>query len=201
MFIIGLTGGIGSGKSAATNYFQKLGVTIVDADIAARIVVEPNTPGLIEIEKYFDSSILQTDGSLDRAKLRSLIFADDKKRQWLESLLHPLIAEEIQQQLKDSTSAYTILVSPLLLETQQHQWANRILLIDVPVELQINRTTSRDNNTAEQVESIIKVQMPREDKQAKADDIALNDKDLNHLHTEITTLHKKYLKLAQESLA
>ena len=201
MFIIGLTGGIGSGKSAATNYFQKLGVTIVDADIAARIVVEPNTPGLIEIEKYFDSSILQTDGSLDRAKLRSLIFADDKKRQWLESLLHPLIAEEIQQQLKDSSSAYTILVSPLLLETQQHQWANRILLIDVPVELQINRTTSRDNNTAEQVESIIKVQMPREDKQAKANDIVLNDKDLNHLHTEITTLHQKYLKLAQESLA
>jgi len=201
MFIIGLTGGIGSGKSAATNYFQKLGVTIVDADIAARIVVEPNTPGLIEIEKYFDSSILQTNGSLDRAKLRSLIFADDKKRQWLESLLHPLIAEEIQQQLKDSSSAYTILVSPLLLETQQHQWANRILLIDVPVELQINRTTSRDNNTAEQVESIIKVQMPREDKQAKANDIVLNDKDLNHLHTEITTLHQKYLKLAQESLA
>jgi len=201
MFIIGLTGGIGSGKSAATNYFQKLGVTIVDADIAARIVVEPNTPGLIEIEKYFDSSILQTDGSLDRAKLRSLIFSDDNKRQWLESLLHPLIAEEIQQQLKDSTSAYTILVSPLLLETQQHQWANRILLIDVSVELQISRTTSRDNNTTEQVKSIIKVQMPREDKQAKADDIALNDKDLNHLHTEITTLHKKYLKLAQESLA
>ncbi|MCF7545912.1 dephospho-CoA kinase, partial [Pseudomonas petrae] len=139
-WILGLTGGIGSGKSAAAQCFVDLGVHLVDADNAARWVVELGRPALAQIAEHFGASVLQADGTLNRSALRELIFKDPQQRFWLEGLLHPLIREEIRQHLARAESAYAILVSPLLLETSQHQMVQRVLVIDVPESVQIERT-------------------------------------------------------------
>lgn len=198
MFVVGVTGGIGSGKTAVTDRFAQHGITIVDADIAARVVVEPGQPALKAIEAHFGKQVINKDGSLDRRALREIVFAHPKERQWLESLTHPLIGQEIQHQIKNSNSPYTILVSPLLLEGNQHQLAQRILVIDVPEELQIERTISRDNTHQESVKAIMAAQMQRVDRLAKADDIVINDKGLDHLHHEVDNLHSMYLNLATQ---
>ncbi|WP_250657340.1 dephospho-CoA kinase [Alkalimarinus coralli] len=195
--IIGLTGGIGSGKSAVSKCFEKLGVQVVDADIVAREVVETGRPALKAIAGHFGHDILTPEGQLNRAALRSIIFADENQRKWLESLLHPLIREEIISQLKEGNAPYSILSSPLLLETDQHTMVERILVVDVPIETQIERTCQRDNNSKEQVESIIKAQSSREFKQQKADDIILNTGTIEALQKEVSTLHQRYLELSQ----
>ena len=192
--IIGLTGGIGSGKSAVSSHFETLGITVVDADIVAREVVEPAQPALIQIAEHFGNNIITAKGALDRAALRVLIFKDKAERKWLESLLHPLIRDEITLQLKQSLSPYSILNSPLLLETDQHAIVDRILVVDVPVETQIERTTKRDNNTLEQVEAIINAQSSRAIKQQKADDIILNTGTIDSLYEQVNELHRHYLK-------
>ena len=194
--IIGLTGGIGSGKSAVSSHFENLGITVVDADIVAREVVEPGQPALAQIAEHFGSRIITPEGALDRAALRVLIFEDENKRKWLESLLHPLIREEIIQQLEQSQSPYSILSSPLLLETDQHSMVDQILVVDVPVEVQIERTIQRDNNSLEQVEAIIKSQSSRAFKQQKADDIILNTGTIESLHEKVSVLHQRYLQLS-----
>jgi len=194
--IIGLTGGIGSGKSAVSSHFENLGITVVDADIVAREVVEPGQPALAQIAEHFGSRIITPEGALDRAALRVLIFEDENKRKWLESLLHPLIREEIIQQLEQSQSPYSILSSPLLLETDQHSMVDQILIVDVPVEVQIERTIQRDNNSLEQVEAIIKSQSSRAFKQEKADDIILNTGTIESLHEKVSNLHQGYLQLS-----
>ncbi|MDF1644099.1 MAG: dephospho-CoA kinase [Pseudomonadales bacterium] len=199
MLIIGLTGGIGSGKTAASDHFQQLGITIVDADVASRTVVEPGKPALKKISERFGPEMIQEDGGLNRALMRTRVFATEEDRLWLESLLHPLIAEEIIQGLKNSKSPYSILVSPLLLETAQATMASRILVIDVPVDLQVERTMSRDNNSEEQVRAIVAAQSDRQQRLAKADDVIVNDQDLKHLHQEVEKLHQTYLKLAENS--
>lgn len=193
--IIGLTGGIGSGKSAVSRCFEMLGITVVDADIVAREVVEPGTPALSQIAAHFGSEIISSEGSLDRAALRQLIFKDELERKWLEALLHPLIREEIIRQLSHRASPYSILSSPLLLETDQHTMVERILLVDVPVDIQISRTVERDKNSKEQVEAIIKAQSPREFKQQKADDIILNTGTIESLQAKVSELHQRYLEL------
>ncbi len=195
-FVVGLTGGIGSGKTAVSDRFHALGISIVDADIAARVVVEPGKPALREIQEHFGAAILQSDGSLDRAALREKVFKHDVERKWLEQLLHPLINKEIQTELSLSTSPYTILVSPILIETGQSRFTNRILVVDVPLEVQIQRTMARDDNSEEQVRNIIKAQTSREQRAAAADDIILNDQDLQKLDHDIAGLHAKYLKMA-----
>lgn len=197
MFVLGLTGGIGSGKTAVSDHFSSLGITVVDADLASRAVVEPGRPALMQIASRFGDNILLADGNLDRAALRKIIFADDSQRQWLNGLTHPLIAQEIQQGLKDSQSAYTILVSPLLVETGQADYTQRILVVDVPESLQLSRTMARDNNSEAQVNAIIKAQADRQARLKYADDVINNDGDLQQLHEMVEALHQKYLELSK----
>lgn len=194
-WILGLTGGIGSGKSAAAKCFVDLGVHLVDADNAARWVVEPGRPALAQIAEHFGPSVLQADGTLNRSALRELIFKDPQQRVWLESLLHPLIREEIRQYLARAESAYAILVSPLLLETSQHQMVQRVLVIDVPESVQIERTVLRDKTNEEQVRAILKAQASREERLSRADDVIVNDRDPAWLKSEVERLHHFYLTL------
>lgn len=194
-YIVGLTGGIGSGKSAAAERFRALGIKVVDADVCARIVVEPNKPALKTIAEHFGSEIIQADGTLDRAALRQKIFADEAERKWLEALLHPLIFEEMWSQLQLAQSPYAVLESPLLIEAGQKAICQRVLVIDAAEETQLARATARDNNSIEQVKAIMAAQATRQQRNAKADDIVNNDGDLASLHQAIDKLHQHYLSL------
>ena len=194
-WILGLTGGIGSGKSAAAEHFAALGVHVVDADHAARWVVEPGRPALAKIAEHFGDAVLQADGQLDRSALRSLIFSDPELRRWLEALLHPLIREEIALNLAQAKSPYAILVSPLLIESGQYATTQRVLVIDAPQALQIERTLLRDTTSEQQVQAILKAQASREERLSHADDILVNDSDLKTLQTEVERLHHFYLTL------
>ena len=191
--IIGLTGGIGSGKTAVSDIFEELGIGIVDADLASRVVVEKGSPSLEEIAKHFGQGILTEAGELDRAKLREIIFNSDEEKNWLESLLHPVIAKQIQEELKASSSPYTILVSPLLLETNQKDFCNKVLVVDVPVETQIERTLKRDDVSLEQVQSIIKAQISRDKRLELADEVIVNDKSLEDLQLAVSKLHQQFI--------
>lgn len=199
--VVGVTGGIGSGKSTIARKFQKLGVHTVDADDVAREVVEPGTEALAAIAAHFGANILTDGGRLDRPALRRKIFDDAGEREWLEALLHPLIREEIRRQLwiddPDSAPAdyalrYVILVSPLLLETDQKQLTDTILLVDVPVETQITRVTERDRNERAQVERIIAAQLSRDDKLRLADIVIDNDRLSDAVIKDIYGLHERF---------
>ncbi|MAD04593.1 MAG: dephospho-CoA kinase [Pseudoalteromonas sp.] len=192
-WVLGLTGGIGSGKSAVSAMFEELGIQVVDADIVAREVVEPDSIGLKKITEHFGNEILTSEGTLDRAKLRTIIFANESEKQWLNSLLHPLIRESMITQLKQATSQYVILVAPLLFENGLEKYCDHTLLIDVPVEVQITRTTARDNVSTELAKQIIASQMSRADKQKKATDILDNNRPLEEVKIDVLKLHKKYL--------
>ena len=196
MFVVGLTGGIGSGKTIASDRFEELGVKVVDADISSRVVVEIGKPALSSIEGEFGSDVISDDGSLNRAKLREIIFKDDKAKSWLESLLHPLIGQHISDEIASATSRYVILVSPLLFETTQFQMCNRTLLIDVPKDIQILRTAKRDKVPESQVEKIIASQMDRDQKISKADDVIVNDGEIGDLISKIDKIHQRYIELA-----
>ena len=198
MFVIGITGGIGSGKTAATNHFQQLGITVVDADVIARQVVEPNSIALSAIQKHFGDSVIEADGTLNRRALRNIVFDVPAERQWLEQLTHPLIAKEIKLQLSKSQSPYTLLSSPLLLESTQHQLTQRILVIDAPEALQLERTIHRDEATKESVQAIIDIQMNREDRLKHADDIIYNDQGLDHLYRQVDALHAHFIDMAKQ---
>ena len=191
--IIGLTGGIGSGKTAVSDTFEELGIAVVDADLASRVVVEKGKPCLEEITKHFGSEILTENEELDRAKLREIIFQSEEEKHWLESLLHPAIARQIQDELSASTSPYTILVSPLLLETNQKDFCDKVLVVDVPVELQMERTLERDGVSEEQVKSIIKAQISREKRLELADEIIVNDGSLEDLQLAVKNLHQSLI--------
>ncbi|MEE2893498.1 MAG: dephospho-CoA kinase [Pseudomonadota bacterium] len=196
MFVVGLTGGIGSGKTAVSDRFAALGIKIVDADVAARIVVEPGRPALAAIAEPFGAEVIDPSGALDRAALRTRVFSDPDARRWLEQLLHPRIADEIRRGIESATSPYTMLVSPLLLEAGQAAYAHRILVVDVPVEVQVARTMARDDNDEAQVRRIIAAQSPREDRLKRADDVIENDKGLGALDRAVAELHARYLALA-----
>ena len=191
--IIGLTGGIGSGKTAVSDAFQDLGITIVDADLASRIVVQKGKPSLKKIAEHFGNDILNENSELDRAKLREIIFNSDEEKNWLESLLHPAIANQIQDELKASSSPYTILVSPLLLETNQKEYCSKVLVVDVPVELQVERTLKRDQVSEGQVKSIIKAQISRKNRLEFADEVIINEGSLEELHSTVMKFHQKFI--------
>ena len=195
-WILGLTGGIGSGKSAAAERFVELGVHLVDADQAARWVVEPGRPALASIVERFGPGVLLDDGQLDRAALRQLIFADPAQRQWLEALLHPLIGQEIFSYLAKAQSPYAVYVSPLLIESGQYRKVQRVLVIDAPQALQVQRTLQRDNTSPEQVQAILQAQLTRDERLRHADDVVVNDRDLAWLHSEVERLHHFYLTLS-----
>ncbi|WP_339080102.1 dephospho-CoA kinase [Pseudomonas sp. TMP9] len=194
-WILGLTGGIGSGKSAVAQHFIDLGVHLVDADHAARWVVEPGKPALAKIVEHFGAEVLQADGQLDRTALRHRVFADAAERRWLEALLHPLIGQEIIQYLARAESPYAILVSPLLIESGQYRLTQRILVVDAPEHLQLERTMARDQSSSDQVQAILQAQASREERLRHAQDVLLNDQGLHGLQAEVERLHTFYLTL------
>ena len=191
--IIGLTGGIGSGKTAVSDTFKSLGIDIVDADVSSRHVVEKGQPALDDIQAHFGDGILDSENNLDRTKLREIIFKNPQERVWLEKLLHPKIAEHIKDQLESSNSPYCILVSPLLLETEQKSYCSFVLVVDVPEESQIARTAKRDGVSEEQVKNIISAQIDREKRLEQADEILINDGSMEELKEKVVVLHTKYL--------
>jgi dephospho-CoA kinase len=200
-YIVGLTGGIGSGKTTIANLFHDLGVQSVDADLVAREVVMPGEPALAAIVQHFGAGILQQDGQLDRAVLRAKIFADETEKQWLNQLLHPLIRQRLLQQLQQCTSSYALLIAPLLLENKLQTYTDRVLVVDVPEELQLSRTMQRDQVPAEQVQNILQSQITRPERLRLADDVLLNTVPVFALQPQIQQLHSRYQQFAKEKLA
>jgi len=199
-YIIGLTGGIGSGKTTIANMFADHNITLVDADIIARNVVAIGSSALTHISQHFGENFIQTDGQLDRALLRKQIFSNDADKLWLNNLLHPLIRKQLIAQMQAAKSAYCLLVAPLLIENNLTTLVNRVLVIDVSETTQINRTTARDNNSVAQVKAIIASQASRKVKQEYADDLLNNDSDsLEELKDAVVKLHQHYLTLATEA--
>lgn len=199
--IVGLTGGIGSGKSEACRRFIARGITVVDADIVAREVVEPGMPALEEIRTHFGDGILlpateNQQRTLNRSKLRELIFTNPHEKEWLEKLIHPLVNKQIREQLENAPGPYTILASPLLLETQQYRLVDRILVVDASEQLQIERASSRDTSNEVQIKAIMQTQLSRQERCAKANDIIQNHGSLIELDEQIENLHQLYLELA-----
>lgn len=198
-FILGITGGIGSGKSAATQWFESQGIVVVDADIVAREVVDLGQPALKEIQLSFGDWVLLEDGNLNRRALREHIFQFPEARETLEKITHPAIRQSIIQQLQQAESPYVILVSPLLFETNQHELVHHTLLIDADEQTQLQRASQRDGQNEEQIRKIISVQMPRTQKQLLANDIVMNDGLLEHLHQQLKPLHLRYLQSAEQA--
>lgn len=197
--IVGLTGGIGSGKSAAADLFAAKGVELVDTDVLAREVVEPGTPALAAIAERFGDDILGAGGALDRAKLRAIVFAQPAEKQWLEALLHPLINDLLRSRLASFQGAYCLLVSPLLLETAQAALVDRILVIDLDRQEQLQRTLRRDGSTQATVEAILDSQVSREERLARADDIISNHGTLEDLALAVDQQHARYLELSEKT--
>lgn len=196
MFVVGLTGGIGSGKSAVSDRLMEKNIPVIDADVVAREVVTPGEPALAQIEVRFGSDILLSDGSLNRARLRETIFADERERVWLEQLLHPIIRERILEKLESLDCQYAVLSSPLLLETDQHLLVNHVVVVDASEGRQIERTSARDDVSEDQVRAIIAAQMLREDRLQRADTVVNNNGDQRELDERVVELHQQLLKLA-----
>ena len=194
MFVVGLTGGIGSGKSAATAIFEDLGIDVVDADLASREAVLPGSKALDQIQKKFGNEILLEDQSLNRARLREIIFDNSEDKTWLEQLLHPEIRHIIQSKLENSSSEYVILVSPLLFETDQHEFCNTTILIDSSLNSQVSRTSKRDSVSEDSVKKIISAQMSRDDKLKIAKIVINNDDSLEQLELNVKKVHENLMK-------
>ncbi|HEY6599195.1 MAG TPA: dephospho-CoA kinase [Pseudomonadales bacterium] len=201
MFVVGITGGIGSGKSAVSDRFKRLGIKIVDADIASREVVKPGQPALLAIRDHFGSELIQADGTLDRAALRARVFADPNERKWLERLLHPSINAYLARELASAESPYAVLVSPLLVETTQIRLVDRVLVVDVPEQTQIERTMARDSNSESQVKAIMAAQASRAARLERAHDVVTNDAGFDALDKAVAELHQRYLELARDKRA
>ncbi|BDH47106.1 dephospho-CoA kinase [Salmonella enterica subsp. enterica serovar Choleraesuis] len=198
---VALTGGIGSGKSTVADAFARLGVTVVDADIIARQVVEPGTPALNAIFQRFGPTMMTPEGTLDRRALRERIFTHPEDKQWLNALLHPLIQQLTQQQLAEATSPYVLWVVPLLVENELHQKADRVLVVDVLPETQIKRTMARDGVSREHAQQILNAQVNRTSRLAVANDIINNDGPPAHIDADVARLHNQYLTLASQAAA
>lgn len=196
---VGLTGGIGSGKSVVAGMFSDMGVPVIDADVIAHELTAPGNPVLRQIVDIFGKRILDTSGHLNRSLLGEIIFADEDARHKLEALLHPLVYENMENQLEQLYAGYCILSIPLLLETGAQDRVDSILVVDSPVELQIERVCKRDGLDRNAVEAIIKSQIPRKARLDAADDIITNDGDIVNLTRQVQTLHKHYQQKAASS--
>ena len=197
-FVVGLTGGIASGKTTIANLFhQHFAIDIVDADIVAREAVEPGSEGLQQIEKRYGAHILLADGTLNRSQLRELIFADRREKQWLDTLLHPIIRQRMLHQLNDIVSPYALLVIPLMAENNLQTLTNRVLVVDVDQNTQIERTMLRDGISEQQAYAIVNSQATREQRLAISDDVIKNDTKNQQLLYQITKLHQKYLDMCR----
>lgn len=194
--VVGLTGGIGSGKTTVADLFALYNIDIIDADIVAREVVEPGTPGLKAIADKLGSDILLTDGTLNRSKLRQAIFNDNSLKTWLNQLLHPMIREKMQADIARTTSPYCLLVIPLMVENNLQTMAHRLLVVDVDEKVQIARTQQRDQVDAEHVKKILAAQASREERLAAADDVISNNDNNAALKDEVAALHQQYLAMS-----
>ena len=196
--IIGLTGGIGSGKSAVANFFQDEGITVIDADELAREVIDKNSPGYKSIVDYFGSKIIDSNGLIDRAFLRKEAFDDDKKKKVLESIIHPLVKDLMTKRIATSNSVYSIIMVHLIFETNSMSNYNRILVIDCDPKIQLERATLRDNNSNEQIQKIIDSQCSREERLSIANDVIPNNDSLENLKVRSLAMHKFYLGLSKK---
>ncbi|AOW79024.1 dephospho-CoA kinase [Colwellia sp. PAMC 20917] len=195
--VIGLTGGIGCGKTTVANFFSDLGIDIIDADIAARKVVAPNSSALLQISQHFGKTFIMPDGSLNRALLRSQIFSNEADKQWLNNLLHPLIRQTMLEEIQQSQSPYCLLVAPLLIENNLQSLVARILVIDISESAQVKRAVLRDPSSSDEIKRIIASQISREDRLKHADDIIDNSSsDLSLIKASVIKLDQKYRNLA-----
>ncbi len=192
-FVVGLTGGIGSGKSVVSREFEKLGIDVIDADIIAREVVMPGTPALAKITEHFGNEVLNSDGSLNRSLLRQKVFSNEVEKAWLNKLLHPAVRQHMADAIENTTSPYCILAVPLLIENNLTGMVNRVLVVDCSEMLQIDRASQRDGSDRELIQSIMQSQVSREDRLAAADDIILNNGALNLIPPQVNQLHQQYL--------
>jgi dephospho-CoA kinase len=194
--IVGLTGGIGSGKSTVADFFKQLGIPVIDADIIAHALVEPGQPALGEIIKVFGPDSVDASGVLDRNRLRKLVFSDPGLRRRLEEILHPKIRREIIALTTNIQTPYCIVVIPLLLETDQRELVDRILVVDTGVDNQIARVTMRNGLPRHEIIAIITAQASRDSRLAAADEVIDNDGSLSELANQVHAQHEKYLKIA-----
>nr|WP_297348117.1 dephospho-CoA kinase [uncultured Glaciecola sp.] len=198
--VIGLTGGIASGKTTVSDQFARLGIDIIDADVIAREVVAKGSPGLMAIVEQFGQGILTPILDLDRQKLRSIVFTDNTKKEWLNALLHPLIRTQMELQTSNAKSPYCILSVPLLVENKLNKTVDRTLVVDVDAATQLKRAMARDNSEQAIIESIIASQATRSERLAVADDIILNTGDRDWLNAQVKDLHQIYLNIVNENL-
>ena len=198
MLRVGITGGIGSGKTALTDWLSEKGILIVDADLASRVIVAPGQPALAEIAETFGQEYIQNDGQLNRAALRELVFTDDGKRQQLEAITHLPIREELARQMDAADSAYVVLSSPILLESGQSSMVDLSVVVDVPENTQIERTMARDNNARKLVEGIMAAQLDRDTRISRADIVINNSGSLEELYQRGEVLHQTLLARAGE---
>ncbi|MCC7221671.1 MAG: dephospho-CoA kinase [Candidatus Contendobacter sp.] len=196
MLVVGLTGGIGSGKTAVSDRFARYGVPIIDTDLLARELVEPGQPALTEIATAFGLDCLDGAGRLDRARLRERVFADASGRRRLEAILHPQIRALSRQRLAQLTAPYSLLVIPLLAETGMTDWIDRVLVVDAPEAERLRRVMARDQTDEEQARRILAAQASREQRLALADEVVENSGDFAALDRQVSTLHQHYLTLA-----
>ncbi|WP_417665809.1 dephospho-CoA kinase [Pseudidiomarina sp.] len=196
MFVVGVTGGIGSGKTTVTDLFQAHGITVVDADVIARHIMDTGSPALAAVEERFGTEALNDNGSLNRAWLRERIFNHPEDKQWLNGLTHPLIREQLLRELEAATSPYVILSAPLLVENRLTTLCDRVLVVDVSEATQIERTLARDDVSTDQVQAIIQAQATRQQRLAAADNVIHNDGDRSLLVNKVEKLHEIYLRLA-----
>ena len=199
MLIVGLTGGIGSGKSTVSRYFSELGVPVVDADVIAREVVEPGQPALADVAAAFGPEVIDDHGRLRRDRLRKMIFPDPARRRRLEGILHPRIRAAMGQRLAQFDAPYCIVSIPLLVEAGQRDMVHRVLVVDAPEALQFARIRRRDGADDAQIAAIISSQAGRETRLAAADDVIVNDGDLDKLREEVSRLHQYYTELTAHS--
>jgi len=195
--IVGLTGGIGSGKSTISHEFSHLGVPILDTDQIARDVVAIGQPALHELTEHFGPTILNSDGSLNRSTLRKIIFREPQQKRFVEELLHPLILEQTMQQVENIDSAYVIVEIPLLIEANWQPFVDQILVVDLPEDLQIERLLSRKELSRSDIQQIINSQLPRMKKREYADQLIDNSKTSSELTQRVFELHQQYLRLSE----
>ena len=200
MIRVALTGGIASGKTTVSDRFSALGVPVVDADVLSRKAVEANSPGLQQIAERFGNSILQADGTLDRAKLRSIIFGDEKARSDLEAIVHPEVRRLTDNQIRtfeQEAHRYCLVVIPLLVETAQQDRYDHVIVVDVAKEVQLQRLQARDGSTTAEANKILASQANRDERLAIADSIITNNADIESINQQVHALHKKLIALAQ----
>jgi dephospho-CoA kinase len=197
VFIVGLTGGIGSGKSTVADLFRQQGVPIIDADAIGHQLVSPGQPCLDAIVTAFGDTVLNSDGTLDRDQLRQQVFNSPEKRRELENIMHPAIRDAMRQQAQQFAAPYAIFVIPLLLEAGQQQMVDRILVVDCSEEQQIQRVRQRDHLDTAQIRAIMAAQVDRETRLAAADDVVINSGSREALAQAVLQLHQRYLSLGQ----